>query len=60
MLLVIGGFVVLNTKNIRQRVSNMEDLRKRCDLLLYQIDHRLRMIDPRAGESAPVEKPVAH
>jgi len=59
MLLVIGGFVVLNTKNIRQRVSNMEDLRRRSDLLLYQVDHRLRMIGTTAEESAPVEESVA-
>ena len=43
MLLVIGGFVVLSTKNMRQRVSNMDSLRQRADLLLYQVDHHLRM-----------------
>ena len=43
MLLVIGGFVVLSAKNMRQRVSDMEDLRQRSDLLLYQVDHQLRM-----------------
>jgi len=59
MLLVIGGFFVLSAKNIRQRVSNMEGLRQRCDLLLYQIDHRLSMVDATAGESAPVESSVA-
>jgi len=45
MLLVIGGFVVLSAKNMRQRVSNMEDLLQRSDLLLYQIDHQLRVVD---------------
>jgi hypothetical protein len=45
MLLVIGGFVVLSAKNMRQRVSTMEDLLQRSDLLLYQIDHQLRMVD---------------
>lgn len=45
MLLVIGGFVVLNLKNMRQRVSNMDGLRQRCELLLYQVDHRLHMIE---------------
>ncbi len=43
MLLIIGGFFTLVTRNRRQRVSNMDDLRQRSDLLLYQIDHRLKM-----------------
>ncbi len=42
MLLVIAAFAVLATKNARQRVSTMADLRQRSDLLLYQIDHRLK------------------
>ncbi len=43
MLLIIGGFFALMTRNTRQRVSNMNDLCQHSDLLLYQIDHRLRM-----------------
>jgi hypothetical protein len=43
MLLVIGAFVVLSLKNARQRVNNIADLRQRCDLLLLQIEHRLKM-----------------
>ena len=43
LLLIIGAFVVLTMRNMRRRVSNMDDLRQRSDLLLYQIDHRLKM-----------------
>jgi hypothetical protein len=50
MLLVVGAFVVLSMKRIRQPVSNVEDLGQRCDLLLYQIDHRLNMVDAGSGE----------
>ena len=43
MLLIVGAFAALGTKSARQRVSNMNDLRQNIDLLLYQIDHRLKM-----------------
>ncbi len=43
MLFIIGAFVILVMKHYRQRVSNVEELHRRCDLLLYQIDHRLQM-----------------
>jgi len=43
MLLVMGAFWVLATRHYRQRISSIDDLRQRCDLLLYQMDHRLRM-----------------
>ncbi len=43
LLLIIGAFVVLVMRNYRQRVSSMNDLRQRSDLVLYQIDHRLKM-----------------
>ena len=43
MLLVIGAFGVLAMKNYRERVNDIAQLRERCDLLLLQIDHRLRM-----------------
>ena len=42
MLLVVGSLVVL-LRNMRRRASTMGDLQQRCDLLLHQIDHRLRM-----------------
>jgi hypothetical protein len=45
MLFVIGAFGVLITRHLRERVSNIEDLRRHCDLLLYQIDHRLKMFE---------------
>lgn len=48
MLFVIGAFVVLSTRYLRERVSNIEDLRRHCDLLLYQIDHRLKMFESQA------------
>lgn len=56
MLLVIGGFVVLNLKNMRQRVSDTDALRQRCDLLLYQVDHRLRMLNARPQTEPVVEE----
>jgi hypothetical protein len=43
ILLVIGGFVALSVKHSRERVSNVADLRERSDLLLFEIDHRLKM-----------------
>lgn len=43
MLLVIGAFGVLGMKNYRERVNSIAQLRERCDLLLLQLDHRLRM-----------------
>lgn len=55
MLLVIGSFVVLSSKNMRQRVSNMDDLRQRADLLLYQVDHYLRMHTVAASTDTPEE-----
>ena len=42
-LLVIGAFGVMAMKNYRERVNNIAQLRERCDLLLLQLDHRLRM-----------------
>lgn len=42
-LLVIGAFVVLAMKNYRERITTIAELRERCDLLLFQLDHRLRM-----------------
>lgn len=50
MLLVVGTFVALVVRNIRERTTDMDDLRQRCDLLLYQIDHRLNMINAGSGE----------
>ena len=43
LLLIIGAFVVFLLRHLRRRTSSMDDLRKRSDLLLYQIDHRLKM-----------------
>jgi hypothetical protein len=51
MLLVIGAFAVLSMKNARQRVNNIADLRQRSDLLLLQIEHRIKM-DGVAEEQA--------
>jgi hypothetical protein len=60
MLLVIGGFVVLSAKNMRQRVSNMDSLRQRANLLLYQVDHHLRMNSAvLALAPGPVAQPPA-
>jgi hypothetical protein len=44
MLLVIGAFGVLTLKNFRGRVTAAADLTYLCDLLLYQVDHRLAMV----------------
>ena len=55
MLLVIGGFVVLSVKNMRQRVSDMGALDQRCDLLLYQVDHQLRMLDTNVEQFAQAD-----
>ena len=49
MLLLIGAFAVLAMKNVRERVTQANDLGQRCDLLLYQLDHALRM----AGVGTP-------
>jgi hypothetical protein len=43
MLLVVGALVVL-LRNMRGRASTMSELQQRCDLLLHQIDHHLRMV----------------
>jgi hypothetical protein len=43
MLLVIGGFVVLSLKHAKARISTVADLSQLNDLLLLQIDHRLKM-----------------
>lgn len=43
MLLVVGAFVVLARKNVQERVNDINDLRQLCDLLMLQIDHRLKM-----------------
>lgn len=44
LLLTIGAFVVLLLRHFRRRTSSMDNLRKHSDLLLYQIDHRLKML----------------
>jgi hypothetical protein len=49
MLLVIGAFAVLARKNIQERVNDIYELRERCDLLMLEIDHRLKM----AGTGVP-------
>jgi hypothetical protein len=53
MLLVVGAFVVLSMKNARQRVNNIADLRRRCDLLLLQIEHRVKMGEVREEQPYP-------
>ncbi|HMR66439.1 MAG TPA: hypothetical protein PKE64_20700 [Anaerolineae bacterium] len=42
-LLVAGGFGVLAYKNYQERVNSISQLRERTDLLMLQIDHRLRL-----------------
>jgi hypothetical protein len=49
MLLLVGALGVLANKNIRNRTTANADLNYQCDLLLYQIDHRLAMV----GEYEP-------
>lgn len=49
MLLIVGALGVLINKNIRGRTTANADLNYQCDLLLYQIDHRLALI----GEYQP-------
>lgn len=44
-LLVAGGFGVLAYKNYQERVNSISQLRERTDLLMLQIDHRLRLAD---------------
>lgn len=43
MLLVIGGFAGLSMRHARERISTVADLSQLSDLLLLQIDHRLKM-----------------
>jgi hypothetical protein len=50
LLLVIGAFVVLAMKNVRERVTSVTDLSYQTDLLLYQVDHRLAMIGQQAAQ----------
>jgi hypothetical protein len=49
MLLVVGALVVL-LRNMARRASTMGDLQQRTDLLLHQIDHRLRMAGVDIGQ----------
>jgi hypothetical protein len=49
MLLLVGALGVLANKNIRNRTTANADLNYQCDLLLYQVDHRLAMV----GEYEP-------
>jgi hypothetical protein len=44
MLLVIGAFGILAMKNVRGKMTAAADLNYLCDLLLYEVDHRLSMI----------------
>jgi len=44
MLLIVGAFAVLVNRYRRGRTTANIDLTYQCDLLLYQIDHRLAMI----------------
>lgn len=54
MLLLIGAFAVLAMKNVKERVTPASDLGQRCDLLLHQLDHALRM--GGAGLTPPAPK----
>jgi hypothetical protein len=53
MLLLIGAFVVLARKNMQERVNSISELRDRCDLLLLEIDHRLKMAGVREPHYYP-------
>ena len=54
MLLVLGAMGVMLMKNVRERVTTVDQLRYRCDLLLYQLDHRLYMAENGQPQSPPM------
>ena len=57
MLLLIGALGVLLNKNIRNRTTASADLNYQCDLLLYQIDHRLAMIGEYQPDTPSTSEP---
>lgn len=50
MLLVIGAFGVLVTKQFRDRITPAGEMNYLVDLLIYQVDHRLAMVGQEATE----------
>lgn len=53
MLLIIGAFGVMVARNVRERVTDAGELSYRCDLLLYQLDHRLAMLGAAPAAQIP-------
>jgi hypothetical protein len=53
MLLVLGALGVMLMRNVRERVTTVDQLSYRCDLLLYQLDHRLYMEETTAQPQTP-------
>lgn len=50
MLLVIGAFGVLVTKQFRPKITPAGEMNYLVDLLIYQVDHRLAMIGRQATD----------